>query len=231
MKHLDQDAVLDYDRVKTPDYFAGARQDWIDQLPTGQGLNILELGCGYGETGAYAFNNGICDTYYGIEIAVSAAEQARQNLTGVIVGDATHVDLPFKRGQFDALLMSEVLEHLVDPWAVLKRLLPLVKPGGMIFASSPNVAHKDILKELIAGTWDLTDAGPKDRTHLRWFTPVTYRKMFEDLDVHVDSVGALNPSRTLKQRLFGMVTGHKFDHLFSYQINLVGRMNDETNQR
>lgn len=223
MRHHSKDTILDYDAVKPESYFAGARQDWIDRLPRGEGLHLLELGCGYGETAAYAFDQGVCETYHGIEIAPNAAAIAQTHMTGVVCGDAWTVRLPYKRNQFDGLLMSEVLEHLVDPWAVLARLLPLVKPGGWVFASSPNVAHKDIIKELVAGKWDLTEQGPKDRTHLRWFTPASYQTMFEEQGVKVEHVGPLNPQRSFKQKLLTFVAGQKYDHLFAYQINLIGR--------
>jgi 2-polyprenyl-3-methyl-5-hydroxy-6-metoxy-1,4-benzoquinol methylase len=130
--------------------------------------------------------------------------------------------------QFDALRMSEVLEHLVDPWATLNRLSAYLKPGEWVFASSPNVSHKDIIKQLLRGRWDLAESGAMDRTHLRWFTPKSYVQLFEGADISVEHVGPLDESRTYKQRVFSTLTRNCFDHIFAYQINLVGTKNDRS---
>jgi len=68
------------------------------------------------------------------------------------------------------VLMSEVLEHLVNPWTLVKRLSEKLKPGALVLASSPNVAQIAILRGIIADRWELTEEGVMDRTHLRWFT-------------------------------------------------------------
>ena len=216
-------SVLNYDETKPEAYFAGARVDWIDQLPAGKGLHILEIGCGHGASAKYAFDQGICATYTGVEIAEDAAQIAKRALTKVVVGDVEKIELPFELETFDVLLMSEVLEHLIDPWGTLKRLLGYMKPGAKVFASSPNVAHKDFVRRLIKGRWDLTQYGPMDRTHLRWFTPETFAEMFEDAGVEIDHTEPLVANRTMKERVFSTLTNGRYDHLFWYQINLMGR--------
>lgn len=223
MQHFDTPGLLDYDATKPDTYFSGARVDWIDRLPKGAGLTALEIGCGHGATGAYALSTGACASYTGVEIAEQAAARARDVLTEVVVGNVEEVVLPFAPESFDVLILSEVLEHLVDPWVVVQRLAPLMRPGARVFASSPNVAHKDIVKQLLRGRWDLADMGAMDRTHLRWFTPATYTEMFETAGFTIEQVGPLNPHRRFRQRLFSALTGRRYDHLFAYQINLIGR--------
>lgn len=218
--------LFDYDKTKPDAYFSGAREDWLKDLPKAPEKVFLELGCGSGGTGAYALDRGVCGRFVGIEIAPAAAEIAAQKIDEVLVGNVETMELPFEAECFDALLMSEVLEHLADPWAVLERLLRHVKPGGLVFASSPNVAHLSVVRQLIRGRWDLTDSGTMDRTHLRWFTPETYRQMFEKAGVEVTRLGPLNPLRSPKHRLFSTLTAGRYDHLFTYQINLTGRKAD-----
>jgi SAM-dependent methyltransferase len=111
------------------------------------------------------------------------------NSTTSSLGDIEVIDLPWSPATFDALIMSEVLEHLRDPWETLRKLQPLLKPGGRVFASSPNVANQRILRMLIDGRWRLDDSGPMDATHLQWFTPSTYAAMFATCSFVVDSVG------------------------------------------
>ncbi|MEO1531532.1 MAG: hypothetical protein AAFU72_05130, partial [Pseudomonadota bacterium] len=95
--------------------------------------------------------------------------------------------------------------------------------GARVFASSPNVAHRAVLRQLLRGRWDLTDSGTMDRTHLRWFTPATYREMLEGAGVEIDHIGPLDTSPAgFKQRVVNFVTGGCFDHLYWYQINAIG---------
>ncbi|NJS37775.1 MAG: transglycosylase domain-containing protein, partial [Rhodobacteraceae bacterium] len=63
---------------------------------------------------------------------------------------------------------------------VVARIAPLLRSGGLIFASSPNISHHRVIRSLLRGSWDLADQGVMDRTHLRWFTPRSYQAMFEN---------------------------------------------------
>lgn len=207
---------------KDRDYFSGARADYIELLPASTRAAILELGCGDGSTGALAMARGKCGTYCGIEISDGPAEIARTRIAEVVVGDIESVSLPWQPQSFDALLMSEVLEHLSDPWGVLRKLRPLLKPGARVFASSPNVSHHTILRSLLRGRWELTDQGTMDRTHLRWFTPSSYAQMFENSGYLVDWVGPVTPL-SVKARIASALLGRRSQHLFMYQINLHAR--------
>jgi hypothetical protein len=119
------------------------------------------------------------------------------------------------------LIMSEVLEHLVDPWGVLAALMPRMRLGAQVFASSPNVSHKGVVRALLSGRFDYQSFGVMDRTHLRWFTPATYAEMFEQAGFHTLSVGPLSPIEG-KARVINGATGGRFPHLFAVQIMYKG---------
>lgn len=200
-------------------YFAGARKDWIDQLlpnPTGV---ILEVGCASGNTGFLALSQGKCGRYCGIELMHEPAASARQKISEVLVGNVETLELNWPDSHFDVLIMSEVLEHLVDPWTVLKRIRPLLKSGAVVFASSPNVSHHQIVRMILSNRWDLANEGVMDRTHLRWFTPYSYAKMFEDCGYIVDRVAPIVPL-SRKAKLICKLMGGWGEHLFAYQIDL-----------
>lgn len=207
---------------KTGTYFAGVRRDFLALLPPSGQADVLEIGCGFGETGAAALSAGLCRSYAGVELFPQAADVARTHLSEVLQGDVEHLDLPWPTRHFDAVLMSEVLEHLVDPWAVVKRIAHLMKPGAVVLASSPNVAQIRIVRDLLADRWDLADSGVMDRTHLRWFTQGTYRRMFEEAGIRVERVYPLSPPGPLG-RIFNAVTLNRYHHLTMRQICLVGR--------
>jgi 2-polyprenyl-3-methyl-5-hydroxy-6-metoxy-1,4-benzoquinol methylase len=207
--------------AKDESYYTGARSDYIAALATGPNAAILEIGCGDGATGALALREGKCGSYVGIEMFEPMARRAREALTQVHIGNVETMELPYPPGHFDALIMSEVLEHLVDPEAVVKRLVALLKPGAAVFASSPNIANWRIVRNLLLGRFDPTESGIMDRTHLRWFTPRSFRRMFEKAGIEVIHLEALGAPRS--PGLLRRLLGRRFGHLLWGQINLHGR--------
>ena len=206
---------------KSASYFSNARADFVDRLPLDRAASILEVGCGTGATGALALSEGRAGRYVGVELFESAAQQAHEVLSEVITGNVESLNFDWQPASFDALILSEVLEHLVEPGEVLKKLARYVRPGGMVLASSPNISHWRVVRELIRGRFQLADQGVFDRTHLRWFTPQSFAGMFEDAGFRVDDVGpvtAFSPRTELISRL----SGGRFDHLFMTQIALQG---------
>jgi 2-polyprenyl-3-methyl-5-hydroxy-6-metoxy-1,4-benzoquinol methylase len=207
---------------KDTTYFNRARNDFVARLPKDPTACILEVGCGTGATGELALSTGRCGHYVGIELFETAATEAREVLSEVHVGDVEHMQLPWRPAMFDALIMSEVLEHLIDPGHVLRRLAPLVRPGGMVLASSPNISQWRVIRELLAGRFDLADKGVFDRTHMRWFTPATFVDMFEHAGYAAVSVGPVTPFAP-RTRALSVLTGGRLDHLFMTQISFEGR--------
>jgi 2-polyprenyl-3-methyl-5-hydroxy-6-metoxy-1,4-benzoquinol methylase len=218
-----QDALERWDdrayAAKPHGYFLGARADFISELPVNLQARILEIGCGEGGTGSLALEQRRCGTYCGVELFPSAADKAKDRISEVVVGNIEETDLPWPGEHFDVLILSEILEHLVDPWTVLKKLHPLLKPGARVFASSPNVANYRIIRMLMRGEWNLTDMGLMDRTHLRWFTPRSYRDLFESCGYAVDSVGQVG-TLSSKAKVLSLMSFGRLRHLFITQLNL-----------
>ena len=207
---------------KPKSYFAGARADFVARLPRDPSASILEIGCGSGETGALALAEGCCGRYVGVELFESAAAQARQVLTDVFTGNVETLAFDWQPATFDAIILSEVLEHLVEPGRVLNDLSRFVRPGGMVLASSPNISHWRVIGELINGRFNLEDRGVFDRTHMRWFTPDTFAQMFEEAGFDIHEVGPVTPF-SARTELISWATRGRFDHLFMAQIAVCGR--------
>ncbi len=207
--------------TKPKSYFAGARADFIARLPRDSSASILEIGCGSGETGALALAEGCCGRYIGVELFESAAAQARQILTEVITGNVETMTFDWQPASFDAIILSEVLEHLVEPGRVLKELARFVRPGGIVLASSPNISHWRVIRELINGRFNLADRGVFDRTHMRWFTPDTFAEMFEEAGFDIHEVGPVTPF-SARTEMISRATRGRFDHLFMAQIAVLG---------
>ncbi len=207
--------------TKPASYFANERHEIVDLLETGPADAVLELGCGAGATGRAAMAAGKAGRYVGIELSETAAALARGHITDVLVGDVQAMDLSTLHGQFDALVVSEVLEHLVDPWATLRQLGACLKPGARIYASSPNAAHWHIIRGLLAGRFDYRETGVMDSTHLRWFTPRSYGELVAQAGFEVLEVRPVTPLRS-KALLFDRLTGGRLRHLLYTQIMVIG---------
>lgn len=155
---------------KNQDYFAHVRKDIEPLLPERSG-SVLELGCGGGATLAWLKATGRARHTTGVELCAQPAAVARERVDRLIEGDLGQVIDQLQRGSFDLVLCLDVLEHLVDPWAEVKRIHALLRPGGTLIVSLPNVRHHSVvLPLLLAGIWRYEDAGIMDRTHLRFFT-------------------------------------------------------------
>lgn len=215
------DFAASYEK-KAKSYFDRARVDYVHRLPLDPTASVLEIGCGTGATGALALERGRAGRYVGVELFEGAAKSARDVLSEVIVGDVEHLEFDWQPAEFDALILSEVLEHLREPWAVLDKLSRFVRPGGLVLASSPNVSHWRVIRELVQGRFPLADKGVFDRTHMRWFTPESFAAMFNGAGFAVDRVRSVTPFSP-RTRLFCTMTGGRFDHLFMTQISIEGR--------
>ena len=193
---------------RKPDwYYALARADMIKYVPEGS-KTVLEVGCSAGYFGrALKEARPGCEVW-GIEINEAAAEQAKSNLDKVLVGGVESVlgDLP--EGYFDCVVFNDVLEHLVDPELVLRKIAHNMTPGGSVVASIPNVRYFPVLFRLILRKeWRYVDNGVLDRTHLRFFTVKSIREMFEGLHyevVRMDGIGRLNTWRPKVATIFSL---------------------------
>ncbi|MDD5136469.1 MAG: class I SAM-dependent methyltransferase, partial [Candidatus Omnitrophica bacterium] len=137
----------------------------------------------------------------GIELDADAAQEAGKHLDKVITGDVETTELPFSQGYFDCIVYGDILEHLVDPWALLEKHKKYLKPKGYIVASIPNIAHYKTVKMLRRYEWNYEDAGILDRSHLRFFTIKSIRKMFADAGFDIIAVDHAIRASKMKKRI------------------------------
>lgn len=151
-------------------YYAFVRRD-IEPLLPAYSARVLEVGCGGGGTLDWLKNTGRAQWTAGIELSSEAAEVAKTRVDEVRCGDVDKLLADFPAGSFDLILCLDVLEHLVDPWGTLQRLHDMLRPGGRIISSLPNIRHYSVVLPLLfGGRWEYQYAGIMDRTHLRFFS-------------------------------------------------------------
>jgi len=155
-------------RLPRPGYFGDAKPAFLELIDP-RGLRILDLGCGGGHNGALLKRAGAREVV-GVELDAGAAAHARTRLDAVVQGDLARLDLARLSDEpFDAILASDVLEHLAEPEAVLAHALTRLRPGGAVVVSLPNVAHVVVFANLLMKRWPRRSSGIFDRTHLRFF--------------------------------------------------------------
>lgn len=147
------------------------------------GQRVLEVGCSSGALTERIQALG-CPVV-GIERDAESAAKARPFCESVLVGDVESMPFGLPPASFDALLLLDVLEHLVDPAAAIRRLLPYVRPSGRIIAAIPNVGHWAIRWHLLRGRFDYEESGILDRTHLHFYTRAAARVLLEASGIEV----------------------------------------------
>lgn len=85
---------------------------------------------------------------------------------------------------YDFIVMADVIEHLANPEPVLRSLKSLLSPGGSLIISTPNVAFASVRLALLNGCFDYVDSGILERTHLRFYTLKTLRRLFSVSGLH-----------------------------------------------
>lgn len=130
---------------------------------------VLELGTGPGAITKQLHANGC--RVIGLEIDLSAIPLAKPFCERIIHTDLNAQGWEALLGdeRFDAVVMTDVLEHLYDPWKTLAVASSLMKPGGSLVISLPHVAHSAILASLLNNRFDYQPWGLLDRTHIRFF--------------------------------------------------------------
>jgi 2-polyprenyl-6-hydroxyphenyl methylase/3-demethylubiquinone-9 3-methyltransferase len=176
-----------YDRYWTADGFNPTRSEPFPELRgvleehARPGEPWLDVGCGDGGTAGVWLDERGC-AYVGADVSASAVEQARsRGLEARVIADAA--ELPFEDDTFAGVLAVELLEHLFEPQRAAEEFLRVLRPGGLLFVSLPNVAYwRRRLELLLIGRFDplgddLSIEEPWRDPHIRFFTSKTLERM------------------------------------------------------
>jgi methionine biosynthesis protein MetW len=191
---------------KDPAYYNFDKARIAAFIPEGP-HRVLDVGCAAGRLGQKLREQRKVAIMVGVEVFDAPAAQAAKHYDRVYIQDIETLDLPAEEG-FDYVICGDVLEHLRDPWATLDKLHRVLKPGGVIIASIPNIRYWRILRDLVlGGRWQYVDAGILDNTHLRFFT----RRSFLDslrqarFEIEFDEVWIGGKKQAFANRITGGV--------------------------
>ncbi|MEJ8322438.1 glycosyltransferase [Kosakonia sacchari] len=144
------------------------------------GSVVLDVGCYEGALGKYLISEKGC-IVDGIEYEDAAAAIAGQSYRKVNVADL-NVNNVFAMlsDKYDFIIFADVLEHLYDPATVLQNALACLKKNGKVIISVPNVGYQGVITELANGEFFYRQTGILDKTHLRFFTRKSLKRLINN---------------------------------------------------
>ena len=184
----------------------------------GEGKRVLELGCSTGYITRRLLQQKCTVTC--IENDSQAVIAARTTGATVLNRDLNSEDrFADLQPGFEVVLMADVLEHLVNPYEVLRQARGLLCDGGYIVACLPNVVHWLTRLQIALGRFNYQAVGTLDATHLRFFTPRSASCMVEDAGYRLLKFHPIIGGRlTGHLRPAWQLLAHLWPGLFAYQL-------------
>lgn len=179
----------------------GHRADWklrqLFERTVTPDDDALDVGCGDGsKSGSWLTAH--ARSYRGVDVSTSAVALARsRGFVADVIGDAG--DLPFANSTFDVVVICEVLEHLFDPLGAACEARRVLRPGGHLVMTVPNIGHwRNRVDLAVFGRWhpggdDRSVREPWRDPHIRFFTPRTMLVFLEAAGFDPLDVGGYVP--------------------------------------
>ncbi|HQW86481.1 MAG TPA: class I SAM-dependent methyltransferase [Flavobacteriales bacterium] len=139
---------------------------------------MLDVGCGAGIFLERARLKGW--EVHGTEFGQRALASCRSRGIAIIEGPLDPANYP--AASFDVVCSFEVMEHLTDPGAEMRRMKTLLRPGGALYITTPN--YRSMGRLLAGSSWNVVNY-PE---HLNYFTPGTLTRLAERCGLHLRSV-------------------------------------------
>ena len=210
---------MDYNN-KSETYYKNSRPEMLSSFPS-DAKTVLDVGCGEGDF-AMSIKKLFKTETWGIEYMTEAGTIAKNKLDNVLIGPCENFIDELPDNYFDVIYFNDVLEHLVDPYEVLKKIKSKLSKNGVIISSIPNIRYHSAIKMLLfKKDWKYEKSGVMDKTHLRFFTKKSIRRMYEDLGFKILSHKGINKTKSIKPYVFNLVFMFTATDMFYVQYKTI----------
>ena len=203
-------------------YFINPRLDLISLMPDNLPQKVLEIGMGGGDTLVYIKQHLLASEVVGIDLVeLPGTNQLNPVIDKVYFMDLEKEDLPFADDYFDVIIAGDVLEHLTNPWQVLQKLSTVLKVGGNLLVSLPNIRDVYALYPLLfKGRFTYTSQGIFDKTHMRFFCKKDMIELLQSVrELKIELVMPIQNfgDKNYKRKLFNRFSFHLFEEFTTSQ--------------
>ncbi|MEM3433165.1 MAG: class I SAM-dependent methyltransferase [Candidatus Methanomethyliaceae archaeon] len=202
-----------------------------------QGKRILSIGCGTGNDVWYLTNENLV---IGLDYAASALQVGgRHGLRGVLVDLNLCPRLPFRDQSFDVVICKDILEHLLEPLAVLQEVWRVLKDDGYAIISVPNHFYFPLRLRILLGKGLIWKSIGSDHSreydewnymHIRFFTYKGFRRFLREAGLRAEKwfwdLGNLahyhNPDMWLEPQLWKKAHGRLISRRGKLGLYIIG---------
>tara|TARA_B100000686_G_scaffold346003_1_gene431639 strand:+ start:1172 stop:1777 length:606 start_codon:yes stop_codon:yes gene_type:complete len=143
--------------------------------------HVLDVGCGEGQLGPILNLKG-CQVD-GLDINIDRVNDRRKFYQNMFLSDIRKFKIA--NSGYNHVVFSDMLEHTENPEDILKSSSKLLNPNTTLVISIPNVAYFMNRLGLLLGGWDYTEEGILDKTHIRFYTLKTAKKLIQSSGYHI----------------------------------------------
>jgi SAM-dependent methyltransferase len=155
---------------------------------------VLDIGAGNGMLGRVLQRARKSVSIDAIEPNVYAAKLSEPFYRKVFQGYAQEHSQIINLGNYEYIVLADVIEHVPDPASFLRDILKIIPKSAKLIISIPNVAFGGIRLSLLNGQFNYVNSGLLERTHLRFFTLDSARKLFSSLPIYPEHILSLERS-------------------------------------
>lgn len=207
-------------------YLNEGNQEMLRWMPSNASTK-LDVGCGGGVLARILKEKG--HTIDGITLSQAEVNAAQSYTRNVLIHNLENGLPPtLMNVQYDVVVCSHVLEHIVYPKQLLMDINKVLKPGGRLLIALPNIMHYKSRFKLMRGDFEYQEAGIWDYTHVKWYTFKSSQRLVQDFGFKVDEayVTGKLPFYSLFKKLFPEKLNNKLYQVltkfskgfFGYQI-------------
>lgn len=186
---------------------------------------ILEVGCGQGNFGKKLLERQTVEIW-GVEPHYESYLYASR-VYHKVINDLYKKDLDLPLNYFDCIVFNDVLEHIIDPSATLSFTKDFLKKehGSRVVASIPNFNFiKNLHQIILKGDFKYEDSGTLDKTHLRFFTKKSIKRLFQDSCYEIEILQGIKPSVHPLFKFINLITMNALEDMKFLQYALVAKL-------